>query len=356
MAKGKPKGSATATEGVTAMLVSAVSGPAGATVTASNGGVEAQLPLATAAVTGVDEPFDLQQLQAVKEWIRQEHPKWYPDYRDTFGHSLTAKVAPQLAGLDAAELGLPPTADADRVQRERRALAFAKTYLMASAGDVKGLQTASQDLAYWWNDHLDGKLIPPEPVDPSNPAPWVATINTLRSRQVGSMDAKYKVSQRYRQFVQAVKEWTDGRWRALRKAVKQVLSGGHGGHDHGKANELIQAIRSAPSSAPRLWRKESASSVAERLGVPAQQLVEALKPRIGHELTQDVVSASDKSSVWSGNFIWEIEPGAQAVHAYPISYHPSEHEWITAGRFRVLEVSQPSTGTVKVRVEQTGVF
>ena len=56
-------------------------------------------------------------------------------------------------------------------------------------------------------------------------------------------------------------------------------------------------------------------------------------------------------------YIWEIEPGAQAIHAYPISWHPSEREWITAGRFQVLEVDPLcAAGGVRVSVRQTGVF
>jgi hypothetical protein len=40
---------------------------------------------------------------------------------------------PEVAGLTAAELGLPAGTDADRVRREVRAPAFARSYLMAKA-------------------------------------------------------------------------------------------------------------------------------------------------------------------------------------------------------------------------------
>jgi hypothetical protein len=120
---------------------------------------------------------------------------------------------------------------------------------------------------------------------------------------------------------------------------------------------LIEAIDSAPNNAPRLWRKEKASDVAARLGTSSQQLFDHLKIKVGQELTQDIVSTSASPSVWHGDFIWEIEPGAQAIHAYPISLHPGEREWITAGRFRVLKVDELSrTGGVRVLVKQTGVF
>ena len=154
----------------------------------------------------------------------------------------------------------------------------------------------------------------------------------------------------------AVKGWTDGRWRELRSAAKRVLQGeAHSGGEH-EAAELIEAIRAASPEAPRLWRKERASDVAQRMGVSRQALLSHLQKRIGDELTQDLVSTSSRSDVWSGDFLWEIEPGAQAIHAYPLSWYPSESEWITAGEFRVLAFEPHGTGGVKVRVQQTGVF
>jgi len=155
--------------------------------------------------------------------------------------------------------------------------------------------------------------------------------------------------------LRAVKDWTDGRWRALRAAAKKVLQGEHGGSDHAKAQELIYAIDSAPNNAPRLWRKEKAADVAARLGTSSVQLYEHLKTRVGDELSQDIVSTSASASVWNGDFIWEIEPGAQAIHAYPISWHPTEKEWITVGRFQVLEVDRLGAAG-GVRVRQTSVF
>jgi hypothetical protein len=98
---------------------------------------------------------DLATLQAVKEQLRQEHPDWYPDFRDSFGNQLTEKLlTPDLAQLSAAELGLSASvvsADPDRLRRELRALAFAQSYLMAQAGDAEGLQQVSEDLVYFWN-------------------------------------------------------------------------------------------------------------------------------------------------------------------------------------------------------------
>ena len=202
---------------------------------------------------------------------------------------------------------------------------------MAQAGDAEGLQQVSEDLVYFWNDRLEGKLIPLAPIDPSNPVPWVHEINQLHSRHTTGLDSKYGKQARYRHFVRAVKDWTDGRWQALRSAAKKVLNGEHGGTDHAKARELIQGIDSAPNNAPRLWRKEKASEVAARLGTSPHQLFDHLKAKVGLELTQDIVSTSASASVWHGDFVWEVEPGAQAIHAYPISLHPSEREWITAG-------------------------
>jgi hypothetical protein len=236
---------------------------------------------------------DLATLQAVKEELRQQHPDWYPDFRDTFGNQLTEKLLPpDLAQLSAAELGLPAnvvSADPDRLRRELRALAFARSYLKAQAGDVDGLRQASEDLAHFWNDRLEGKLIPLPPIDPSNPVPWVHQINQLHSRQTSGLDAKYGKQARYQSFVRAVKDWTDGRWRALRSAAKKVLNGEHGGTDHAKARELIEGIDSAPNNAPRLWRKEKASDVAARLGTSPHQLFDHLKAKVGQELTQDIV-------------------------------------------------------------------
>jgi hypothetical protein len=304
---------------------------------------------------------DLATLQAVKNELRQQHPDWYPDFRDSFGNQLTEKLLPpDLAQLSAAELGLPAnvvSADPDRLRRELRALAFAQSYLMAQAGDADGLRQVSEDLAHFWNDRLEGKLIPLAPIDPSNPVPWVHQINQLHSRHTSGLDAKYGKQARYQSFVRAVKDWTDGRWRALRSAAKKVLNGEHGGTDHAKARELIEGIDSAPNNAPRLWRKEKASDVAARLGTSPHQLFDHLRTKVGQELTQDIVSTSASSSIWHGDFVWEIEPGAQAIHAYPISLHPSEREWITAGRFQVLKVDpQSSAGGVRVLVKQTGVF
>jgi hypothetical protein len=91
----------------------------------------------------------LAELQELKEKIRQEHPAWYPEFRVTFGHSLRAKIDLELAKLTREQLGLPPATDPDRVRREQRALAFAKTPLWAQAGKVERLRAVSGDLAYW---------------------------------------------------------------------------------------------------------------------------------------------------------------------------------------------------------------
>src|SRR5207245_3614829 len=121
----------------------------------------------------------------------------------------------------------------------------------AQAGDVDGLRQVSEDLAHFWNDRLEGKLIPLPPIDPNNSVPWVHQINQLHSRHTSALDAKYGKQARYQSFVRAVKDWTDGRWRALRSAARKVLNGEHGGADHAKARELIEGIDSAPNSAPR---------------------------------------------------------------------------------------------------------
>jgi len=49
------------------------------------------------------------------------------------------------------------------------------------------------------------------PIDPDNPVPWVHAINQLHSRHTSGLDAKYGQQARYRSFVHAVKDWTDGR-------------------------------------------------------------------------------------------------------------------------------------------------
>ena len=313
--------------------------------------------LPEAAITAPAAPapaFDLAWLQHIEEWLRQNHPYWYWDYLDTFGDSLTQKIAPELLKLTPEQLGLPQ-ATPDRIQRERRALAFAQSYMLAEARDVKRLSAISGDLAYWWNDQLAGKLIPIPPADPSNPAPWVHVINSLHSTHTASMEAAFSSNPRYRSFIKAIKGWTNSRWRHLRAAAKQLLSGDHGGKYHRQASELVQAIRAAPNNAPRLWRKENAADVASRLGTSSDDLFAHLQARAGKEVTQDLVATSAKPDLWNGDFVWEIEPKSKAVHASPVSHHPSESEWITAGRFRLLEVTRDA-GRIKVRVEQTGVF
>ncbi len=303
----------------------------------------------------VVEP-SLAELQAVKEQIRKEHPSWYPEYRDTLGHQFNEQLVPQLVGLSAAELGLPANTDPDRLRRELRALAFARSYLMAQAGDVAGLRAISRDLLFFWDDRLGGTLVPAPAISPGDPAPWVHSINRLRSRSTAGMESQYGDHSRFRRFVSAVKGWTDGRWKELRAASKRVLKGEPASGAEREARELIEAVRAADNEAPRLWRKESATSVAERMGVSRGGLLGHLQARIGEEVPQDLVSASSRPDVWSGDFVWEVEPGAQAIHAYPVSHHPSESEWITAGEFRLLAVERYGSGGVKVRVEQTGVF
>ncbi len=298
---------------------------------------------------------DLAELRELKEQIRKEHPDWYPEFRDTFGHQFNEQLVPQLTNLSMAELGLPESTDTDRVRREVRALAFARSYLMAKAGDAEGLKAVSRDLLYFWDDRLGG-LAPVPAIAPGDPAPWVHSINRLRSRQITKIDSDYGDQPRFRRFVNAVKGWTDGRWKELRAASQRVLKGGANGRAEREASELIEAVRAAENEAPRLWRKESAASVAERMGVSRGSLLSHLQARVGHEVTQDLVSASSRPDVWSGDFIWEVEPGAQAIHAYPLSHHPAESEWITAGEFRLLVVEPYGSGGVKVRVEQTGVF
>lgn len=298
----------------------------------------------------------LAELQALKEEIRKEHPDWYPEYRDTLGHQFNEQLVPQLAGLSASELGLPSSTDADRVRRELRALAFARSYLMAQGGDIEGLKAISPELLYFWDDRLGGTLLPAPAVSAHDPAPWVHAINRLRSRNTSGLDSRFREHSRFRRFVSAVKGWTDGRWKELRAASKRVLEGKPTSSAEREAKELIEAIRAADNEAPRLWRRESAASVAERMGVSRDSLLTHLQSRIGDEVTQDLVSTSSRQDVWSGDFLWEVEPGAQAIHAYPISYHPSESEWITAGSFRLLAVQPGAHGGVKVRVEQTGIF
>jgi hypothetical protein len=298
----------------------------------------------------------LTELQAVKEEIRKEHPSWYPEFRDTLGHQFSEQLVPQLVGLSATELGLPANTDPDRLRREIRALAFARSYLMAQAGDVASLRAISRDLLYFWDDRLDGTLVPAPAVSPGDPAPWVHSINRLRSRSTAGMESKFGDHSRFRRFVSAVKGWTNGRWKELRAASRRLLKGEPATGAEREARELIEAVRAADNEAPRLWRKESATSVAERMGVSRDSLLGHLQARIGEQVTQDLVSASSRPDVWSGDFVWEVEPGAQAIHAYPVSHHPSESEWITAGQFRLLVVEPLARGGVKVRVEQTGVF
>jgi hypothetical protein len=299
---------------------------------------------------------DLAELQAVKERIRLEHPDWYPEFRDTFGEQFNDLLVPHLAGLTPQELGLPPGTDPDRQRRELRALAFARSCVMAEAGDAEGLRAISEDLLYYWDDRLDGKLLPPPVISPDDRAPWVHSLNRLRSRRTDRVERTFRSDARFRRFVDGVKGWTDGRWRQLREASKRVLEGQVEGTDERQALELIEAVRAADNDAPRLWRRERSFDVAQRLGVRPDQLLTHLRGRVGDELTQDLVSTSSSSHVWSGDFVWEVEPGAQAIHAYPVSYYPSEKEWITAGQFRVLAVEATGHGGVKVRVEQTGVF
>jgi hypothetical protein len=301
----------------------------------------------------VPEPT-LAELQALKEQIRKDHPSWYPEFRDTLGHQFNEQLVPQLVGLSVRELGLPPNTDPDRVRREIRALAFARSYLMAKAGDADSLRAISRDLLYFWDDRLGG-LVPEPALSAGDPAPWVHSINRLRSRSTTGLESKFGDQSRFRRFVSAVKGWTNGRWKELREASKRVLTGQPTTGAEREARELIEAVRAADNEAPRLWRREKAASVADRMGVSRDKLASHLKARIGDEVTQDLVSTSSRPDVWSGDFIWEVEPGAQAIHAYPVSHHPSESEWITAGSFRLLAVEGTSSG-IKVRVEQTGVF
>jgi hypothetical protein len=318
--------------------------------------------VSAAAVPAVQEPPpvavepDLDELQAVKKQMLKEHPEWYPEYRDTLGHQFNEQLVPQLAGLTAEELGLPAGTDADRVRREVRALAFARSYLMAEHGDADGLKAISPDLLYFWDDRLGG-LVPEPVIAPDDPAPWVHSINRLRSRQTAKLTGDFGDEPRFKRFIDAVKGWTDGRWTALRAAAKRVLTGeAPKTSSEREARELIEAIRAANAEAPRLWRKESAADLAQRMGVSRDSLLSHLQAKVGHEVTQDIVSTSSRSDVWSGDFLWEIEPGAQAIHAYPVSLHPSESEWITAGSFRILAAEPHVGGGVKVRVQQTGVF
>ena len=297
----------------------------------------------------------LEELLEVKERIRKEHPDWYPAFRDTFGHQFDEQLVPGLVGLSVAELGLPPGTDPDRRRREVRALAFARSYLMAQAGDAEGLRAVSRDLLYFWDDRVGG-LVPEPAIAPGDPAPWVHSLNQMRSRQTAKMNSAFGDHPRFHRFVNAVKGWTNGRWKELRAAAKRVLKGEAKTGSEREARELIEAVRAADNEAPRLWRKESAGGVAKRMGVSREALLGHLQSRIGQELTQDLVSTSSRPDIWSGDFVWEVEPGAQAIHAYPLSYHPSESEWITAGEFRLLAVEPSGAGGVKVRVQQTGVF
>ncbi len=340
--------------GTTSMLPASEAGPALA------GAPTPEEPVADVAAAADDTPVQmaepgLAELQELQEQIRKEHPDWYPEFRDTFGHQFNEQLVPQLANLSKAELGLSESTDADRVRREVRALAFARSYLMAKAGDAEGLEAISRDLLYFWDDRLGG-LAPVPAIAPGDPAPWVHAVNRLRSRQTAKVDSTFADQPRFRRFVNAVKGWTDGRWKELRAASQRVLKGEANGRAEREASELIEAVRAADNEAPRLWRKESATSVAERMGVSRDSLLSHLQTRVGQDVTQDLVSTSSRPDVWSGDFIWEVEPGAQAIHAYPLSHHPSESEWITAGEFRLLAAEPYGGGGVKVRVEQTGVF
>ncbi len=225
---------------------------------------------------------NLAELRALKEQIRKEHPDWYPEFRDTFGHQFNEQLVPALVNLSKAELGLPESTDADRVRREVRALAFARSYLMAKAGDAEGLKAISRDLLYFWDDRLGG-LAPAPAIAPGDPAPWVHSVNRLRSRQTAKMDSDYGDHPRFRRFVNAVKGWTDGRWKELRAASQRVLKGEANGRTEREASELIEAVRAADNEAPRLWRKESSTSVAERLGVSRDALTNHLQARVGQE-------------------------------------------------------------------------
>lgn len=70
--------------------------------------LEATPPPAAPAIAPAPTPvpFDLGTLQVVKEELRQQHPDWYPDFRDAFGNQLTEQLLPaELAKLSAVELG-----------------------------------------------------------------------------------------------------------------------------------------------------------------------------------------------------------------------------------------------------------
>jgi hypothetical protein len=118
--------------------------------------VEQQAPPAAPASSQPEQKHEIVQpslaeLKAVKEQIRNDHPSWYPEYRDTLGHQFNEQLVPQLFELSATELGLPASTHPDRVRREIRALAFARSYLMAQAGNVEGLKAISPDLLYFWD-------------------------------------------------------------------------------------------------------------------------------------------------------------------------------------------------------------
>lgn len=297
----------------------------------------------------------LANLNAVKEELRTSQTAWYPDFRTTFGHTMTLKIVPE---LENAGIVVPPNSTKER---ELRALAFAKSYLMAKANDVAGLKAIDEKLLYWWDDKLGGGLVPRVAVSLEG-APWVHDYNAMypEKHAVSATDAKYSRSTRasaYNAFKQAIHDFTNGAWTELRTAAKAVLKGAAGGHYGAEAKALIEAIQDAPANAPLLTRRESWADVARRAGSTRDGLEAFFKSKIAdakYTFNFDLVS-TQYTDHWSGDLKWVIEKGSKAIYAKPSSSHSSENEWIAAGRYKILKV-QREGGDLVVYVRQASVF
>lgn len=306
---------------------------------------------------------DLATLQRVRDELKTSNTAWYPDFRGQFGHSITMKIVPELANVT---IDIPASSTRER---ELRALAYAKSYMMARAGDVAGLKAIDERLLYFWDEKLGGGLAPKIAVTLEG-APWIHELNALYTgswdqyngsgiAKRDAIDAKYARSSRAKEWANlkgGISSFTGSNNVAVREAGAAILKGGAGGSFGIKAKAMLEAIQDAPATAPALSRKESWASVAQRAGTTRDGLAAFLQAKIGtdYAFTMDMVSTQYKGH-WGGDLEWRIEKGAKAIYAQPYSGSPGENEFITAGRFKILKIDHTSTKLV-VYVRQVGVF
>jgi len=167
---------------------------------------------------------------------------------------------------------------------------------------------------------------------------------------------KYGGDPDFAAFVEGFDEWQfHDSQPIIRRDLREYLRNGSGRE---AARQMLVAVSRADSVAPVLYRGMSFDATAEAI-------LSDFSP--GRVLDWEMVSFSTARSIAEKYAGWGVDhgrdlqvivtlkKGAQAIRVENLSFSYHEREWITMGRFRVLESYVDRSGVVQVTLKHVGV-